>query len=438
MEKVDLAIVGAGAAGLMAAWSAVNSIEGSGLSVRLFERREKSGRKLLAAGNGRCNLGHSGPLAGHYRGQDPNFVLPVFTLVPEEDYRRIFLDLGVPLLEDEAGRLYPRTMRSDTVSNALLNALTARSVRIDCGLEVYEIRPDASTEGNGFILSFRSNTGASKDKKARSTKENIQGQIRARRVIIASGGKSQPQLSGHDSGYFLAESLGHSCTELLPALVPLELDDVGAWKRASGQRVRASAYYSSRSGQASSGSEGEFLFTDYGVSGIAAMELSEAVAKDRSEIKGDLIFDLCPDFSEEELSKFILRQIELHPEYDWEALLLGLLPLNLLIILLRDLKADDKIEKSEKGAKYMAGVLKEVKRPVRGTRGFDFAQVTAGGIKTAEIDPESLESKICPSLYLVGEILDVNGDTGGYNLRWAFSSAYVAGKNVASSLLERN
>ena len=102
MEKVDLAIVGAGAAGLMAAWSAVRTAEGSGLSVRLFERREKSGRKLLAAGNGRCNLGHSGPLAGHYRGQDPNFVLPVFTLVPEEDYRRIFLDLGVPLLEDEA------------------------------------------------------------------------------------------------------------------------------------------------------------------------------------------------------------------------------------------------------------------------------------------------------------------------------------------------
>lgn len=429
MEKVDLAIVGAGAAGLMAAWSAINSREGSGLSVRLFERREKTGRKLLAAGNGRCNLGHSGPLAGHYRGQDPNFVLPVFALVPEEDYRRIFLDLGVPLLEDEAGRLYPRTMRSDTVHNALLNALTARSVRIDCGLEVYEIRPDTSTEGNSFILSFRSHTGASKGKK---------GQVRARRVIIAGGGKSQPQLSGHDSGYFLAESLGHSCTELLPALVPLELNDVGAWKRASGQRVRASAYYSSRSGQPSSHSEGEFLFTDYGVSGIAAMELSEAVAKDRSEIKGDLIFDLFPDFSEEELSKFILRQIELHPGYDWEALLLGLLPLNLLIIFLRDLKADDKIEKSESGAKYLAKVLKEIKRPVRGTRGFEFAQVTAGGIKTSELNPESLESKICPSLYFVGEILDVNGDTGGYNLRWAFSSAYVAGKNVACSLLARN
>ncbi|MDD4542049.1 MAG: aminoacetone oxidase family FAD-binding enzyme [Eubacteriales bacterium] len=433
MEEVDVFIVGAGAAGLMAACTIVNSTVGSGLSVRVFERQEKAGSKILASGNGRCNLGHSGSLAGHYRGADPDFVLPVFKLVDEDTYAKIFRNLGVLLVEDEAGRLYPRTMRSDTVQTALLNASAAK-VKVDYGIEVFDIKP-ANSQNDSFVIRFRSAEIAKKSKRApKDNSEQIKdGQLRAKTVIIASGGKSQPQLSGHESGYTLAEGLGHSRTELYPVLVPLELEDAGRWKRSSGQRVRAEAYYLSRSGISSPPSAGEFLFTDYGVSGIAAMELAEAVVKDPSMLKGDLIFDLLPEMSEESLSDFILSQIKLHPDYSWEELLIGLLPQDILIILLRNLKAEAEIEKTKKGSISIARAMKNLSRPVRGTRGFKFAQLTAGGISTDEVNPETMESKICPRLFLCGEILDVNGDTGGYNLRWAFSSAYVAGKSAAAA-----
>ncbi|NLC39570.1 MAG: hypothetical protein GX763_01490 [Clostridiaceae bacterium] len=179
--------------------------------------------------------------------------------------------------------------------------------------------------------------------------------------------------------------------------------------------------------------DGEFLFTDYGVSGIAAMELAEAVERDQNQRKGELIFDLMPDMSVEELSSFIMMQINLYPEYDWAELLIGLLPQDILLILLREFKAGD-IKKTSNGCNSLALFMKKLSRPVKATRGFKYAQLTAGGINTDEIYPETLESKICPRLYLTGELLDVNGDTGGYNLRWAFSSAYVAGKNAVATL----
>ncbi len=428
MKEVDILIVGAGAAGLMAACTIAGSGRADGLSVRVLERQEKAGRKILASGNGRCNLGNSGPPEGHYRGGDPDFVLPVFKIVDAAKYRQIFLDLGVVLLEDEAGRLYPRTLRSDTVHSALLNAVAAGNVAVDYGLEVYDIkcRPDSGKDA--FFVSFRSSTD-----NLRSGSLITEGQIKAKAVIIAAGGKSQPQLSGHDSGYTLAAALGHSRTQLFPALVPIELADAGKWRRSSGQRLRAAACYLSHGGKSSARVEGEFLFTDYGVSGIAAMELAEAVERDPASGKGDLVFDLIPEMSVEELSSFMMRQIELHPDYDWEELLNGLLAQDILLVLLRELKAGD-LKKTVSGCYSLARAMKEFSRPVKATRGFKFAQLTAGGINTDEIYPQSLESKICPRLYLTGEMLDVNGDTGGYNLRWAFSSAYVAGKNVLAVL----
>lgn len=439
MGEVDVLIVGAGAAGLMAACTIVNSDVGAGLSVRVFERQGRAGRKILASGNGRCNLGHSGPLAEHYRGNEPAFVAPVFELVDEDEYRKIFLDLGVLLLEDEAGRLYPRTMRSDTVNNALLNFLAANNVRVEYGLEIFDIEQSLSAVEDSFIVSFKNTASRKKGKGSpnHSDDQHRERQVRAKTVIIAAGGKSQPQLSGHDSGYVLAERLGHSRTELFPALVPIELEDAGHWKRSSGQRVRATAHYRNRTGLRSPQSTGEFLFTDYGVSGIAAMELAEAVERDQSPLKGELVFDLLPEMSTEELSSFIFGQIGLHPEYNWEELLIGLLPLDIMIILLRKFKAEAEIEKTKSGCTQIAGAMKNLSRSVKGTRGFKFAQLTAGGINTDEVNPESLESKICPRLYLTGEILDVNGDTGGYNLRWAFSSAYVAGKSITAAFSQR-
>ena len=428
MNEVDILIVGAGAAGLMAACSIAGSGRAEGLSVRLLERQEKAGRKILASGNGRCNLGNSGPLEGHYRGLDPDFILPVFRIVDESKYREIFLELGVALLEDEAGRLYPRTLRSDTVHSALLNALAAGNVRVDYGLEVYDIKFRPGSGQDRFLVSFRSST-----KDQLSGKRIIEDQVKARSVIIAAGGKSQPQLSGHDSGYTLAERLGHSCTELFPALVPIELADAGKWRRSSGQRVRAAAYYHSHRGKSSAPAEGEFLFTDYGVSGIAAMELAEAVERDPDSDKGDLVFDLVPDMSVEELTGFIMMQLDLHPSYDWERLLIGLLAQDILRVLLRELRAGE-IRRTAGGCRSLARAMKKFSRPVKATRGFKFAQLTAGGINTDELYPETLESKICPGLYLTGELLDVNGDTGGYNLRWAFSSAYVAGINALAAL----
>ncbi len=428
MDEVDILIIGGGAAGLMAACSIVGSDKAVGLSVSLLERQEKAGRKILASGNGRCNLGNSGSLDGHYRGKDPDFVLPVFNAVDQTEYEEIFLNLGLPLFEDEAGRQYPRTLRSDTVHSALLNALTAGNVTVKYGLEVYDIEQSSGSSGDGFIVSFRSSESSH-----RSEARIEEGFVKAKAVIIATGGKSQAQLGGHDSGYGLAEALGHSRTELFPALVPIELADAGQWKRSSGQRIRASAYYESYAGKRTPVVNGEFLFTDYGVSGIAAMELAEAVERDQSQRKGGLIFDLVPEMSVEELSSFIMMQIHSYPEYDWAELLIGLLPLDILLILLRELKAGE-IKKTVNGCNSLALAMKKFSRPVKATRGFNFAQLTAGGINTDEICPETLESKICPRLYLTGEMLDVNGDTGGYNLRWAFSSAYVAGESAVSNL----
>lgn len=436
MDQVDVVIIGAGAAGLMAACSIVESVIGSGLSVCVFERQEKPGRKILASGNGRCNLGHSGSLDRHYRGKSPEFVKPVFDLVTQDKYRQIFSDLGVLLSEDETGRLYPRTMRSDTILMALLNFLESRNVSMHYGLEIFGIEKNTATAKNRFLVKYKNVVSSKKGRKnpKQSTGQNNKGQLRAQAVIIATGGKSQPQLSGHDSGYYLAGNLGHSCTELFPALVPVELEDAGSWKRSSGQRVRATAHYRSLSGTTSVPVGGEYLFTDYGVSGIAAMELAETIEKDQNPIKGELVFDLLPEMSTEDLSSFIFKQVQLNPEYSWEKLLIGLLPLDVIIVFLRTIQAGTQIEKTKSGCRQIAGAIKNLSRKVKGTRGYKFAQLTAGGIHTDEVFPESLESKICPRLYLPGEILDINGDTGGYNLRWAFSSAYVAGKSVAAAL----
>ncbi|NLC40303.1 MAG: aminoacetone oxidase family FAD-binding enzyme, partial [Clostridiaceae bacterium] len=278
MDEVDILIIGGGAAGLMAACSIAGSGKAAGLSVSLLERQEKAGRKILASGNGRCNLGNSGSLKGHYRGIDPDFVLPVFNAVDQTEYREVFLNLGLPLFEDEAGRQYPRTLRSDTVHSALLNALSAGNITVKYGLEVYDIERGSGSSEDEFIVSFRG-----RENNSRSGGRLEEGYIKAKTVIIATGGKSQPQLGGHDSGYALAEALGHSRTELFPALVPIELADAGQWRRGSGQRIRASACYRSHGGKMSAPVDGEFLFTDYGVSGIAAMELAEAVERDQNQ-----------------------------------------------------------------------------------------------------------------------------------------------------------
>ena len=385
-------IIGGGAAGMMAALTASENPENH---VILAERQSRLGRKLLATGNGRCNLTNRNMGKEHYHGEQRNFcnyALNHFNVDMTLDY---FKSLGLLTVTEASGRVYPYSDSANSVLDVLRLPLEQRkNVTILSGQEVLTLH---GQKGSFF---------------AKTAEEELQ----ADRVIVCAGGLAGSKLGGTEMGYKLLSSFGHSRTKLYPSLVQLKTD--GTLVRSlKGVRAEALVRYGKTVVR------GELQFTDYGVSGPVIFELS------RGAVGGELRIDLLPDHSMEEVLEMLERRRERMPELKAEDLLTGIVHNRLGRTLLR--ACGISLEEPCSKVRDLEGIVRLCKSfclTVTGNMGMEQAQVTAGGIRTEEFDPTTMESKLCPGLYAAGEVLDIDGDCGGYNLQWAWSSGRLAGE----------
>ena len=398
---MEVLVIGGGAAGMMAALTARQR----GHAVTLLDRQARVGRKLLATGNGRCNLTNLRLTAANYHGAAPDFASYALSRFNAEAALDFFRGLGLLTVAEDGGRVYPFSDQAGSVVDVLRFALEEAGVTLRTGFEVTGIRKTK----RGFAVSSAEET------------------LAAERVILCAGGLAGGKLGGSRSGYQLLEALGHRCTELRPALVQVKTDP--AFVR-SLKGVRADAAVSLRRGKAAvAESRGEVQFTDFGVSGPAVFEVSRAAAAGKGDLAVHL--DLLRSLSREETTALLRRRREAMPHLTTENLLTGILHNRLGRTLLRYAGyglTTPLPELGERDLRAIAAAVHDFTLPVQGTLGFEGAQVTAGGIRTEDFDPETLQSRLVPGLYAAGEVLDIDGDCGGYNLQGAWSSGRLAGE----------
>lgn len=392
-------VIGGGASGMMAALTAA---EDSNNKVTLLERQSRVGRKLLATGNGRCNLSNIHTDISHYHGNDPAFVKKAFDAFSVEKTLSLFRDLGLLTVTEPSGKVYPFSDQANSVVDVLRFALEQRGVDVRCGCEVLSIGKKA----RGY--------------QAKTADESFFGD----KLILACGGAAGSKLGGTDWGYKLLASMGHSVTPLRPSLVQIKTD-TSITKSLKGIRADAGITLK-QNGQVVAANQGEVQFTDFGISGPAVFEISR-----QAEANGLLLLDLMQPLTEEELMSDLMRRRNCAPDLPGEELLTGLLHNRLGKIVLKV----SGISLPELTREYTDGDLSRIARTMKffpmavtGVMGLDQAQVTAGGVATSEFRPDTLESRMNPGLFVTGEVLDIDGDCGGYNLQWAWSSGRLAGK----------
>ncbi len=397
-----IAIIGAGASGMTAAITAAASGTNE---VLLFERQARVGRKLLATGNGRCNLTNRQAAPGRYHGSTPDFVRPALDAFPVDSTLDFFQTLGLYTVTEPGGRVYPYSDQANSVVDVLRFALSRRNIQLKTGTEITSVKRG----GQGFRL--KDQNGACYE---------------AERLIVACGGAAGTKLGGGLSGYQLLRSLGHHCTKLYPSLVQLKTDPELV-RGLKGVRANAALRLSLR-GALLAEARGEVQFTDYGVSGPAVFDLSRAAATTEN---CELNLNLLPDYREEDLLSALCIRISRFPALEAGDLLTGILHNRLGRMLVSACGVRLNTPLTSLNWKQLNDVVERchaLSLTVTGTMGMEGAQVTAGGIVTGEFDPATLQSRIVPGLYATGEVLDVDGDCGGFNLQWAWSSGLLAGQ----------
>lgn len=377
-----------------------------GHEVTLYERQARVGRKLMATGNGRCNLTNTGAGPSNYHGEAPDFVRPALEAFPSEAALDFFRGLGLLAREEWGGRVYPLSNSANSVVDVLRQALDAAGVELIAGDRVRELR----RAGSGYSVTTESGDKRSFDA-----------------VVVACGGLAGEKLGGGRDGYELLKALGHTRTALRPALVQITTEPMYP-RSLKGIKADCALRVLSR-GRLLASSCGELLFTETGVSGPAAFDVSRAVSE-AGDAKMELEIDFLRDYTAAEVLAHLQNRVKTAPELPASELLTGSVHnrLGRMLIKYADVEASAPLSAlSERELRTVAAACKRFKLPVRGTEGFANAQVTAGGIRTSEFDPRTLESRLCPRLFACGEVLDIDGDCGGYNLQWAWSSGVLAG-----------
>ncbi|MCJ7524163.1 MAG: NAD(P)/FAD-dependent oxidoreductase [Candidatus Aminicenantes bacterium] len=409
-ETTQVTVIGGGSSGLMAAVSASRA----GAEIVLLERLDRVGKKLLATGNGRCNLSNADCSLSRFYGGDPAFIAQVLTRFPVASTIDFFEALGIACKTEDQGKIYPQSDQASAVLDVLRWELDRLHVEVRTGCEVTGI----ARAGAGFALSLSGGK-----------------EIGAGRVILAGGGKAGPQFGSDGSGLRLAQKLGHHLIEPLAAIVALRLG-AAFLRRLKG--VKFVGRVEVRCGDDVLRQEaGEILFTDNGVSGPPVLQLSRTAAVALQQNKAPrIVLDLFPDSGLEELDAALANRFRLQGHKSLAMGLVGLLNKRLIPVLLAEAGIPDPslpcgaLPAQER--QRLAALLKGWSFPVVGTQPWPQAQVTAGGIALDEVDPATLESRLVPGLYFCGEILDVDGDCGGFNLQWAWSSGWLAGRSAAS------
>lgn len=397
-------MVGAGAAGLMAAiWAG----RGGRCDTILLDGARRPGAKILVAGGGRCNVTHDVVTEADYAGSSRRAIRKVLLRFDVPRTVAFFAELGVTLKREETGKLFPTTDDARTVLDALLRAARAASVRLEHPWKVASIR---RAEG-GFEL-------ASVDGRS----------LRAERVVLAAGGQSLPKSGSDGSGYGLARSLGHSVTpHLLPALVGLTLADGCFVRGLSGLTLPATVEVRGSNGRRIASFTDSTLCTHFGISGPAAMDASRWWQEARLADAGTkLVVSWIPGATVESLD-LELRDLRGQTPVRFLA---PRLPERLARALCETAGVDPAApghELPRELRRALATAIAASELPVTGTRGWNLAEATAGGVPLSELHLDTMESRLCPGLHLCGEILDVDGRIGGYNFQWAWASGYVAG-----------
>jgi predicted Rossmann fold flavoprotein len=395
-NECDVAVIGAGAAGLMAATFASRA----GADVIALDGAKKIGAKILISGGGRCNVTHDVVTAPDFFGNRNAIakVLRTFTVDQTVDF---FSKLGIQLKREETGKLFPVSDRARDVVDALLRA--APEVR--AGFKVTSVMWVPASAGTGPA-------------QAGPHTFVINGSLRAKRVVLAAGGRSVPKTGSDGSGYALAQSLGHTVTPVFPALVPLIVEDAHWIRTLSGTSVDAELRVKSESGKIVARERGSMLFTHFGISGPAVLDVSRSWLANQPAtlsanfLPGETFESLDAAFTRENALTFLRRRL---PDR-----------------LAAQLAPPGKLTKEHRRRVVHDAV--DCAIPVVRDRGFEYAEVTAGGVPLSEVNVSTMESRICQDLYLCGEILDVDGKIGGYNFQWAWASGRLAGISAAQSL----
>ena len=410
-EAVDLAIVGAGAAGLMAAIQAGRSAPGK--RILLLDGARSLGAKILVAGGGRCNVTHYEVSADDFAGSSRNSIAKVLRELPVPATGDFFRGLGVELKREPTGKLFPATDQARTVLEALLRATREAGVKLLYPRRVTAIR----RAGAGFVLAGE------------------WGEVTARRVILAAGGQALPKSGSDGSGYALARALGLTTTAtIFPALVPLIVPDDHWLRTVQGIAVPARIEVRAGTGKRLAAFRGDLLCTHFGLSGPVVLDASRHyLAARQTDRQARFVVAFLPDATAEgltgELANLARRSLG-----RWLA---EKLPDRLADALLASAGLDPaanalRLKKEERQALLRALLEHEI--PITGDRGFVHAEATAGGIPLDQVRLETMESRLCPGLHLCGELLDVDGRIGGFNFQWAWASGTVAGRGAAAAL----
>lgn len=446
--SADLLIIGGGVSGLAAAIAALKAAPE--LSLLILEKEEKAARKLPATGNGRCNISHRPLLSENFFTADRGSFERLLAALGKDRDMQLFRKLGLLLRKDEAGRYYPYAEEASAVHKALTEAAAKSGARLLLSSPVAWLSKDQKED----LFLCRLENGE---------------EFSAAKVIFAPGSPAAPRLGGSFSGERLLEDLGLACLPFLPALSPLILEEMPFCRQASGARFKGRGRLLGQDGSLVAESEGEFLITDYGISGIAAMDLAACLSdlglyEDRDDeyflpqpLKLEL--DFFPELEARELARFFAEKWQrlsserlstedlssegLSPEEESrqgadssqkrpEALLNGLLHSRIIAGLKAVSALEDFDRQPEKKARSLAWKLKAFTLSLKGCMGFERAQVARGGLSLKEIRDDFSCKKI-PGLYVCGEALDVCGQSGGYNLAFAFMSGSKAGEAAAHS-----
>jgi predicted Rossmann fold flavoprotein len=420
MTTYDVIVIGGGPAGLMAAGQAASC----GASTLLLEKMSEPGRKLRITGKGRCNLTNMAPLEDFIEHFQPNgrFLRHAFSVFFSDDLTTFFHELGIQTVVERGGRVFPVRNDAQEIVDALTHWVDLQGVHTNPNTKVEGIRVEGSDIAGVRVAPSPAKHSTSPTR------------YQAKSVILATGGASYPGTGSTGDGYVLAKNLGHTIMPIRPALVPLVTsgDIARRLQGLSLRNVKASVIIDEKKFD---DTFGEMLFTHFGLSGPIILSLSRSVVDAlEAKKKVEISIDLKPALDEKKLDARLLRDLDAHGKQQYKTLLSGLLPRLLIPVCVEqtNIPAEKPAHQiSSEDRLRLRKWLKDFRFKVTRHRSFNQAIITAGGVSTREIDPRTMASRKISGLYFAGEVLDVDADTGGYNLQAAFSTGWLAGRSAA-------
>ncbi len=417
-KPVDVAIIGAGAAGLITAIGAAREAaqQETHLDILLLDSKQKIGAKILMSGGTRCNVTNERVTPFDFEGGPKHFIKHVLEAFTPDETMQFFKEIGVELILEPTGKYFPKTHLAQTVLEALLKEVSRLEIKLTAGVKICEVRKT----NDYFELT-------SEDKKFKGL---------AKKIVMTTGGLSHPTTGSDGTGYSIAQKFGHHRVSTFPALTPLMTQDPD-WKSLSGITLEVElSFYKNRKKQCSY--RDSFLFTHFGFSGPAALDISRHFAASAQEELPEIKVSFLPNQSEESFKK-IFESIQ---KNNSEKLIKNFfsqefnLPARFVEVFLKKNGIDSLLSVGKMSGEkrcLLSQSLFHYPLEVSGVYGYQKAEVTAGGIDLKEIKVQTMESKIVNGLYFAGEILDIDGRIGGFNFQWAWSSGMVAGRSAARS-----